>query len=352
MERISEKIGKRSWQYGGAAFRSWNLKNKKHASKNVKFQLHINKDTHSDSSKNFSRNKIFLIGILVIGIVLICGWLVWNSQIEPNLISQVIITTDKTEYEQGEMLKVTVRNNQTKSIWFMEQGCNHQWWEIEKQENENWKPESLMLPYIIDSKETCRNCIASPLNFELKPKSEISYEWNLRYCKNSNPALFEPGHYRLCFYAKPTKDVYGGKIIYSNEFTIKEKSALDPRCSEKVKGDNGCGAQWFGYEFDQSKGICVMKVVVGCSYKTPFNSLEECQKVCENKIICRDENYGCTIDDIPCCSGLKEIPLAYENKKGKCVTSVPCGSICVSCGDGICEDTRIENKCNCPEDCK
>ena len=119
MERISEKIGKRSWQYGGAAFRSWNLKNKKHASKNVKFQLHINKDTHSDSSKNFSRNKIFLIGILVIGIVLICGWLVWNSQIEPNLISQVIITTDKTEYEQGEMLKVTVRNNQTKSIWFM-----------------------------------------------------------------------------------------------------------------------------------------------------------------------------------------------------------------------------------------
>jgi len=77
-----------------------------------------------------------------------------------------------------------------------------------------------------------------------------------------------------------------------------------------------------------------------------YNCPEDCS------VACRDQNYECTIDDIPCCPGLKEVTLAYEDEEGKCIAPVPCGSICVPCGDGICEGTRFENKCNCPEDCK
>ena len=64
---------------------------------------------------------------------------------------------------------------------------------------------------------------------------------------------------------------------------------------------------------------------------------------------CRDENYECTVEDIPCCSGLKEVLLIHEDEKGRCFAAVPCGSICLPCGDGICDGK--ENKCNCLEDC-
>lgn len=64
---------------------------------------------------------------------------------------------------------------------------------------------------------------------------------------------------------------------------------------------------------------------------------------------CRDETYSCTIEDIPCCEGLKRVPLASETEDGQCIAA-SCGSICRPCGNGICDSN--ENKCNCPEDCK
>ena len=69
---------------------------------------------------------------------------------------------------------------------------------------------------------------------------------------------------------------------------------------------------------------------------------------CQGGEQCRDENYMCTTEDFPCCSGLKPVLLAHI-KDGKCIT-LPCGNVCRPCGNGVC-DTN-ENKCNCPEDCK
>jgi hypothetical protein len=71
-----------------------------------------------------------------------------------------------------------------------------------------------------------------------------------------------------------------------------------------------------------------------------------CQKEAQED--CRDENYECTIKDIPCCSGLKEVPYAFVGPGGSCIAAT-CGSICRPCGNGVCDAN--ENKCNCPEDC-
>jgi len=70
-----------------------------------------------------------------------------------------------------------------------------------------------------------------------------------------------------------------------------------------------------------------------------------CPEDCEE---CRDEEYGCTLEFLPCCNGLKEVPLAFE-ENGQCIAA-SCGSICRPCGNGICDEN--ENKCNCPEDCE
>ena len=52
-------------------------------------------------------------------------------------------------------------------------------------------------------------------------------------------------------------------------------------CKQKVKGNGMCEAYFEGYEFDNSVDKCVKKGVSGCSFETPFKTLEECQSVCE-----------------------------------------------------------------------
>jgi|GEM_PF-2298515 len=39
------------------------------------------------------------------------------------------------------------------------------------------------------------------------------------------------------------------------------------------------------------------------------------------------------------------------NPNNKCIYTVGAGTVCIACGDGKC-DSKYENKCNCPEDCK
>jgi hypothetical protein len=50
-----------------------------------------------------------------------------------------------------------------------------------------------------------------------------------------------------------------------------------------------------------------------------------------------------------CCEGLTKTSQAYPSDGG-CVSDVPVSLlICAPCGDGLCD--RLENPCNCPQDC-
>ncbi|MFC1663799.1 hypothetical protein ACFL0A_01610 [Patescibacteria group bacterium] len=65
--------------------------------------------------------------------------------------------------------------------------------------------------------------------------------------------------------------------------------------------------------------------------------------------ICRTTNESCTPTNVPCCQGLKEVNLCFFNEEGQVICAL-CGTICVPCGNDICDEN--ENKDNCPEDCK
>lgn len=56
---------------------------------------------------------------------------------------------------------------------------------------------------------------------------------------------------------------------------------LPSSCKEKVKGSGICEAFFYGYEFDNSVGKCVEEGAGGCGIETPFETLEECQNICE-----------------------------------------------------------------------
>lgn len=50
-----------------------------------------------------------------------------------------------------------------------------------------------------------------------------------------------------------------------------------------------------------------------------------------------------------CCEGLQGIPTAMINEDGECEQLIG-ASLCISCGDGICDEG--EYSCNCAEDCE
>jgi len=132
----------------------------------------------------------------------------------------------------------------------------------------------------------------------------------------------------LDYYVKGTTCFGGG----STETHCKVDSCIHPDCV-------GCADQIIEYY---------------CSDDEITHKYADCPGVCEDGACvaeeCRDENYECYIGDMPCCAGLKEVPLALEESGTGICIAANCGSICRPCGNGICDDN--ENWCNCPEDCE
>ena len=262
---------------------------------------------------------------------------------EKLLKQEVAITTDKTEYEQGDgIVKVAIKNNLSETIVYQAPFfCPFASLKIEKLVDDNWKSAYLMTAY----------CVAR--DRALYPDSITVINLGL----NDNFGTIEKlGIYRILF-------KYSSKAIYSNEFTIKKKLALDSRCSEKMKGIGNCEMAKTGYEFDSIVGECVRNVVGGCSFETPFKILEECQEVCEkgenaallNKddlIKCNNNSDCVLVDPGRCdCSNCKTraISKKYLNAWNKIQAGQECHleMVCPT-AEIICESYEIKcdnNKC-------
>ncbi|MCK5123407.1 MAG: hypothetical protein KAQ87_04660 [Candidatus Pacebacteria bacterium] len=290
------------------------------------------------------------------------------EKVKEGLVEEVIITTDKIEYEQGENVKIAIENNSDK-----EQKISYPPYVIERFENNNWA----------EIKQIWCPCGAYCEEAEwlfIKPKDKLEYEWNQvkSWCGNINgfwgefSSQVQFGKYRIKSIKIGFPDPESYETVYSDEFTIKEKTALDLRCGEKVKFDSLCHMSKIikGYEFDPSLNKRMeVNVHGGCSFETPFQTLEECQEVCEKRENCAKTGemvYASHIvfeKPLICCNdedGIKSLRQLLPN--GSCQIDVPLnGAIgkCVlknkesykwgSCRDGICGED--ENRCNCPEDC-
>ncbi len=66
--------------------------------------------------------------------------------------------------------------------------------------------------------------------------------------------------------------------LNNNYNTLRNKPKL---CNQKVVGKGICDGYYGGYEYDSMTNKCVNKGVSGCEYKTPFKTMEECQRICE-----------------------------------------------------------------------
>lgn len=163
---------------------------------------------------------LIVLAALLVGILAWQCWLVPEYGVPPIRISkpgkQVTITTDKTEDEQGEKVKIRLENKSDKSIWY----C--QWSEFSCAdafflEKKNGKFKYFNIPGL-------RKTPTQPV--ELKPNLERIYQLSLNklkeQCKDFSPK-FSAGVYRLGFYYSFKQGKSYDRTIYSNEFTIKEK---------------------------------------------------------------------------------------------------------------------------------
>ena len=268
------------------------------------------------------------------------------EKVKEELVEEVVIMTDKTEYEHGDMVEIIIKNDLDKELIFR--------LFIESFDNSDWNR------IVKDSRCDCnfQNCPIPQLQIKINSERIKFWDQKKELCGG------------LPLGQKLRIEMVCGEgsnyVVYSNEFTIKEKSALDARCGEKVKVIvkglviaeigvvSSCEATWLGYEFDKNKKVCVEKNVTGCSFETPFKTLEECQEVCE-KAECAGEGEMISIMPDPeakrylCCEGLKQGGVFSDDGDGKCYPMMDV-AVCINCPNGICGSG--ENKCNCPDDCE
>jgi hypothetical protein len=246
--------------------------------------------------------------IIVSGFALLMGVLVYNYYlalkqekaykiiyIKPSKLIQqkeVVIFTDKKEYALGEKVKIILRNNLDKPIYYVDYLCPP-WWNLEFEIEEKWKiieefsPETLK--YCREGEKFCRKGYITEYNYcppqkpiqnlvkKLEPNSEVLKIWTLKNRKYLNGYLVEdirPGNYRLSLSYGFSQEAYDKNLIYSNEFKVKkdfwrrisdickesreimEKIRSNPEC---LKGKeficiDGWGATWY-YDKRLTEGL-------------------------------------------------------------------------------------------------
>jgi len=181
-----------------------------------------------------------LIGILVVGILIASILLTNKLVIFENQRGEVItkkgkitLTTDKTEYEQGEKIKVTIENNLNQNIWYY--GTEEYAALYSCLEDYRY---ALKIQKLAKSKDIWNdvkahyNCcfmicyVKAPELKELNPKEKIFGIWNQKISNSKARIvgkLAEPGKYRFVFVYYLSNNTNYPNYVYSNEFTIKEK---------------------------------------------------------------------------------------------------------------------------------
>ncbi len=253
----------------------------------------------------------------------------------------VSVVLDKTEYLKGEPVKITITNNRNEPIYispydafpsayFISRFIDNKWQRVSQNcQCENRCVDGTLMP--------CPQ-YSMPAPYFRELKSPFSTEWKQTECvSNENQKCgaetyaavadgqVQTGKYKVefCYWNKKDIDLekmvdfapQDKKVCISNEFAIiKEKSAIDPRCGQKVKITGTCEGKLIddiGYQFNSEIGKCIEKVVGGngCRVETPFNSLEECQKVCENSA----EECEIDSDCASCGSGCASLEMSQKD---------------------------------------
>jgi len=195
----------------------------------------------------------------------------------PTPTQEVTIATDKTEYEQGEIIKITVNNTSDKPIWYIKETCPPSCCNLYRWEENQWKNLNAPMPcnYLIPPPPGKSYSIEPD---ELKPMGSISKQWDMML----EGKISESGKYRFSFYYGSSKDNYTEKTVYSNEFTIREKEISKSECKKKSDGTSCTVGLWYDELGRACGGQSCVGHGLGKCYKEECISLEEYENLSKN----------------------------------------------------------------------
>ena len=185
------------------------------------------------------------ISRLIIELLIILSLLGSSMKSATAETSSISMATDKTQYVQGEMVKIVVTNSLDVPIWYIGYPQRELvFWTIERAKDKGWRRLGFRLPLIEEGREVCRIVMYErPIGVvvDLKPQSGLLYEWNQKIClikivtESAEPEMIERGRYRFVFRysldavksenveTEPWKrpiDLGEVDVVYSNEFIL------------------------------------------------------------------------------------------------------------------------------------
>jgi|GEM_PF-3751376 len=213
-----------------------------------------------NNNKKIKKTKTFIIIscmiIVIFGILTLS--ILWSNKIYPftldkSKMTNVIINTNKTEYDKDEIIKIDIENKSGISIYY-DFGGSWSPWYLEYLNNGEWivgpgyndGEKYVQTGYydgVRNTGDSCGIALGNPsLPNKLKSNEKISDSWDQKFCSyitteyygsGMPPAVIgsiESGTYRLTFdygfkssifEPSSSSDLTNNQIIYSNSFKIK-----------------------------------------------------------------------------------------------------------------------------------
>lgn len=140
---------------------------------------------------------------------------------------EVTVHTDKTEYKQGESVKIAVKNGLNKPIWYYGDLCEPNCCGIKRLENGEWKTIEkiycIMLEQSQEEPPSSSDIYRTPSK-KLEGGEKLTQEWNaMKRAKYDAVTFIGAGEYRVVFSYGLSENSYNENTIHSNSFTIKKK---------------------------------------------------------------------------------------------------------------------------------
>ncbi len=196
--------------------------------------------------------------------------------------NEIAVKMDKAEYEQGEAVGFSIKNNTAYPIII-------QWpYRVRMNGSAGWVNYCEYPVVGNDGLEREKQLSGGEVFLEKWDQEKVLCDDETLLSAGGGKA--DIGNYEIVVLKRKSGKMSDSFDQYFSKFIIKEKIATDPRCSQKVKGTGACKMIKSGYEFDAIENKCVQKTAVnGCTFIIPFDSSEECQKICVTKIISGNE---------------------------------------------------------------
>jgi len=180
-----------------------------------------------------TKNKIIFtsaIIIIFIGLILISVYILKPKISIPQTSntlnkSEIIISTDKDQYTEGEIIEIVVKNGLNKSILYSSEG--DRFWEIEYFKDNEWVDLTIEKGFQLTEENLDDDCYIALFErmppVKLESQSNISSQWNQKICPFGTESPAEPktvkyigsGKYRLVFN-------YGFKILEDDPYRISD----------------------------------------------------------------------------------------------------------------------------------